>query len=55
MTEKMLEETLTWIREQGIATDKDRLSKIYDRVRSQHGLTRYEASELVLKVLDRME
>lgn len=51
----MLEEMLEWIREQGIATDQNRLRKIWSRAKLNYGLTRYQATELTLKVLDRMK
>ena len=50
---QMLEETLKWIREQDVA--KEELYKIWERLRLQYGLSRYQASKLTLKVLDKME
>ena len=50
---QMLEETLKWIREQDVA--KEELYKIWERLRLQYGLSRYQASELTLKVLAKME
>jgi len=50
---QMLEETLKWIREQDVA--KGELYKIWGRLRVQYGLSRYQASKLTLKVLDKME
>jgi len=48
---KKLEETLEWARKQG-TTD---MYEIYERVRSHYGLSRFEAGELTLKVLDKIK
>lgn len=53
MTEKMVEETLAWAREKGI--DAHEHTKIWEHMRTRYALTRYQASQLTLKVLDRME
>ncbi|MBU0847313.1 hypothetical protein KKH23_09045 [Patescibacteria group bacterium] len=54
MSNEMLEDTLNWIREQDIAKE-DKPYKIWDRVRLKYGLSRYQASELTLKVLKKMK
>jgi len=51
---QMLEETLKWIREQDVAKE-EKPYKIWERLRLQYGLSRHQASELTLKVLDKME
>ena len=50
-----LEEMLKWVKEHDVATDEDRLLKIWSRAKLRYGLTRYQATELTLKVLDRMK
>ena len=49
----MLEEMLEWVKEHDV--DKDRLLKIWSRAKLHYGLTRYQATELTLKVLERMK
>jgi len=49
----MLKEMLEWVKEHDV--DEDKLLKIWSRAKLRYGLTRYQATELTLKVLDRMK